>query len=139
MRPWSFTDKYIHAEEKKKLEKRLVLLHTVSEKLQESRAACEATEERLAEASSENNELRSSVTSLGDNLAVQGSEIAKMKAEIAGLIAVHDETLGSKIQAEIEATRSVRNAGITGAGIGLLAGAVFRILFDRPAPRQDSE
>lgn len=111
----------------------------MSERLQEARAACEATERRLDDATSQNTELRRSVGELEKDLSTQGAELAKMKAEIMGLLAVHEETLSARAQADIAAARRLHTVGAASASVGLIAGIALRIIFDRPVVRSESD
>lgn len=111
-------------DEKRKIEKRLTLLKTVSEKLQEARDAKDAAERRADDAAIANSDLKKEIAQLENDLKDQADTVRALKADFGTLLAEHRAALCDAELAKVENEKRVHIA----AGAGIAAGMVLSII-----------
>ncbi len=124
-------------DEKRKIEKRLALLKTVSEKLQEAREARDTAERRADDVAAANSELKKAVAELELNLQGQADTVSALKEDIERHVAEHRVAVEDAALAQVEAEKKIQIAAGAGAVAGVLASVVLGGLIR--ASRRDRE
>lgn len=118
-------------EEKKKTDKRLILLKTVSANLQEARENRDFLEKKLDDANAEISNLKRNNESLGrdiDSLKQQVEAMEMVKQQLARREIEVDELSRERVHAEEAAHRSELRAFTIGAASVFAIGTVVRVL-----------